>query len=95
MDYFAGQNTGVGCHSLLQGIFPTQGLKPGLLHCQWILDCLSHQGSLRMPKGNGRKKNETPPPHVSRKKEIMKIRGEISEIETEENHKVRASSLKK
>ena len=27
-----GQNTGVGCHSLLQGIFPTQGLNPGLLH---------------------------------------------------------------
>ena len=28
-----GKNTGVGCHALLQGIFPTQGLKPGLLHC--------------------------------------------------------------
>ena len=26
----AGQNTGVGCHSLLQGIFPTQGWIPGL-----------------------------------------------------------------
>ena len=25
-----GQNTGVGCHALLQGIFPTQGLKPAL-----------------------------------------------------------------
>ena len=24
-----GKNTGVGCHALLQGIFPTQGLKPG------------------------------------------------------------------
>ena len=38
--------TGVGCHSLLQGIFPTQGLKPGLLHCRWMLYCLSHQRSL-------------------------------------------------
>jgi len=25
-----GKNTGVGCHALLQGIFPTQGLNPGL-----------------------------------------------------------------
>ena len=28
-----GKNTGVGCHALLQGIFPTQGLNPGLQHC--------------------------------------------------------------
>ena len=27
-----GMNTGVGCHALLQGIFPTQGLNPHLLH---------------------------------------------------------------
>ena len=31
------KNTGVGCHALLQGIFPTQGLNPGLPHCRWIL----------------------------------------------------------
>ena len=36
-----GQNTGVGCHSLLQGVFPTQGLNPGLPHCRWILYQLS------------------------------------------------------
>ena len=40
-----GKNTGVGSHSLLQGIFPTQGWNPGLLHCRQILYCLSHQGS--------------------------------------------------
>ena len=40
-----GENTGVGSHALLQGIFPTQGSKPGILHCRWILYCLSHQGS--------------------------------------------------
>ena len=40
-----GKNTGVGCHSLLQGIFPTQGSNPCLLHCRQILYCLSHQGS--------------------------------------------------
>ena len=39
-----GKNTGVGCHALLQGIFPTQGWNPGLLHCRQILYCLSHQG---------------------------------------------------
>ena len=40
-----GQNTGVGSYSFLQGIFPTQGSNPGLLHCRQILYCLSHQGS--------------------------------------------------
>ena len=39
------QNTGVGSHSLLQGIFPTQRSNPGLQHCRWILYQLSHQGS--------------------------------------------------
>ena len=40
-----GKNTGVGSHSLLQGIFSTQGSNPGLLHCRQILYHLSHQGS--------------------------------------------------
>ena len=40
-----GQNTGVGSLSLLQGIFPTQGLNPGLLHCRQIFYQLSHKGS--------------------------------------------------
>ena len=31
-----GKNTRVGCHALLQGIFPTQGSNPGLPHCRWI-----------------------------------------------------------
>ena len=38
-------NTGVGCHSLLQGIIPTQGLNLGLLHFRQILYQLSHEGS--------------------------------------------------
>ena len=38
-----GQNTGVGSLSLLQGIFPTQGWNPGLLHCRRILYQLSHK----------------------------------------------------
>ena len=40
-----GQNTGVGISSLLQGIFPTQGLNPGLPHCRRILYQWSYQGS--------------------------------------------------
>ena len=35
----------MGCHFLLQGIFLTQGLNPGLLHCRQILCHLSSQGS--------------------------------------------------
>ena len=34
---FPGKNTGVGCHFLLQGIFPTQGSNPGLPHCSQTL----------------------------------------------------------
>ena len=41
-----GKNTGVSCHSLLQGIFLTQGSNLGLLHCRWILYHLNYQGSL-------------------------------------------------
>ena len=40
-----GKNTGVGCHSFIQGIFLTQGSKPDLLHCRQILYHLSHKGS--------------------------------------------------
>ena len=40
-----GSNTRVGCHFLLQAIFPTQGLNLGLLHCWQILYHLSHQGN--------------------------------------------------
>ena len=39
---FPGKNTGVGCHFLLQRIFPTQGSIPGLLHCRQTLYRLSH-----------------------------------------------------
>ena len=41
----AGQNTGVGSLSLLQGIFPTQGLNPCFPHCRQILYQLSYKGS--------------------------------------------------
>ena len=38
-----GQNTAAGSLSLLQVIFPTPGLNPGLQHCRWILYQLSHK----------------------------------------------------
>ena len=37
-----GKNTLVVCHAFFQGIFPSQGPNPGLLHCRWTLYCLSH-----------------------------------------------------
>ena len=42
---FQGKSTGVGCHFLLQGILPTQGLNLGLSRCRQTLYRLSHQGS--------------------------------------------------
>ena len=46
---FLGKSTGVGCHFLLQGMFLTQGLNPGLRHCRQTLYRLSHQGSFPPP----------------------------------------------
>ena len=60
-----GQNTGVGSLSILQGIFPLQGLKPGLPHCRRILYQLSHKGSPRIlewvayPRGSSWPRNRT------------------------------------
>ena len=42
-------DTRVGSHTLLQGIFLTQGSNPGLQHCRQILHCLSPQGISRVP----------------------------------------------
>jgi len=47
---FPGKNIGVGCHSLLQGIFLTQGLNQGLPPCRQILYHLSHQGNIHQFK---------------------------------------------
>ena len=69
----SGQNTGVGSVSLLQGIFPTQGSNPGLLHCRWILYQLSHKGSPRIlewvahpfSSGSSRLRNWTRVPYIA------------------------------
>ena len=64
---FPSQNTGMGCHALLQGIFPIQGSNPGLPQCRRILYQLSHQGSRRIlewvaypsSRGSSRPRNPT------------------------------------
>ena len=43
-----GKDTRVGCHALLQGIFPTQGSNSSHTHFRWILYHLSHQGSQKV-----------------------------------------------
>ena len=48
-----GKNTGVGCHFLLQGIFPTQGSNPGVLHYKQILYHLNHQAQFTDPNLEG------------------------------------------
>ena len=45
-----GKNTGVGSHFILQGIFPTQGSNPHLLHCRQILSHQCHQGRPCIPR---------------------------------------------
>ena len=64
-----GKNTGVGFYVLLQGIFPTQGSKPGVPHCRQILYHPSHQGSpwililewvaYSLPRGSSWPRNQT------------------------------------
>ena len=49
-----GQNTGVGIFPLLQGIFPTQGLNLGLLHCKRTRYQLSYKGSPVWSKENSK-----------------------------------------
>ena len=44
-EVFPDKDPGVGCHFLLQGILPTQGLNLGVLHCRQILSQLSYKGN--------------------------------------------------
>ena len=68
-----GQNTGVGSLSLLQKIFPTQILNPGLPHCGQILYELNHQESPRIlewvahpfPSGSSWPRNRTGVPCIA------------------------------
>ena len=63
-----GKSTGVGCHFLLQGIFPNQGSNSGLPHCRQILYSLSHQGTPYLKvyyyKQNKTKQSYPPSPNL-------------------------------
>ena len=67
------KNTGVGCNAFFQGIFPTQGLNPGLQHCRWILYHLSHKEKNKdnttkftvLKKGNAKNAQTTTQLHSS------------------------------
>ena len=48
---FSKKETGVGCHTLIQGIFPTHGSNLGLLHCRQIF-LLSEPPEAILPLGN-------------------------------------------
>ena len=57
---FSRQEYWSGCHALLQGIFPTQGSNPGLLHCRRIFFPSEPQwGAIKMLWGEGRKGDQT------------------------------------
>ena len=68
-----GKNTGASCHALFQGIFSTQGLNPGLLHCRWILYHVNYQESPRIlewvaypfSRGFSRPRNQTRVCHIA------------------------------
>ena len=76
-----GKNTRVGSCSLLQGIFQTQGLNLGLLHCRWILYCLSHQGSILEVLGcNAHKGDQIP--NITRMQTFNLEKGVGGEAET-------------
>ena len=61
--YSPGKNTGVGCHTFLQGILPTQGSNSGLPHYRQILYCLSHEGSPGWGHGNPLQYSSLEDPH--------------------------------
>ena len=58
MGILQAKNTGVGCHTLLQGIFPTQGLNPAILHCRQILNACN-VGDPSLIPGSGRSSGES------------------------------------
>ena len=70
---FPGKNTGVGCHFLLQGIFPTQGSNPcltlisclGLLHCRQILYLLSKESAEPLGELGGVTLSRMTPPGIA------------------------------
>ena len=64
-----GKTTGVGCHSFLQEIFPTQGSKPGLLHYRQIL---YHRSQRSLPNSSARPPCPGNPAQENRREVMLK-----------------------
>ena len=77
-----GQNTGVGNLSLLQVIFPTQGLNPGLPYCRQILYPLKHKGSPQGMKVASRSWKSKLMDYISRasKKTLLCLHFDFSQV---------------
>ena len=82
---FLDKNTGVGCHFLLQQIFPTQGLNPCLLHGQVDSLPLSHQESPAVEYSSAIKKNEIMPFAAAWMDTEMTTRSEVSQTEKDKD----------
>ena len=80
-----GQNTEVGTWSLLQRIFPTQGLNQDLLHCRQILYQLSYQGIRNEKSGKKERKISGP---------VRSIRPNMAEKEMKKQVEVISNKLK-
>ena len=70
-----GKSTGVGCHFLLQGIFPTQESNPGLLYCMQTLYRLSYGG-----KPQRCLQNLNHSSRASCKPESLKLKSEVAQL---------------
>ena len=80
---FPGKSTGVDCHFLHQGIFPTQGSNLGLPQCMQMLYLLSEQGSPKNTlKGIKSRKSET-------EECLSELEDKMLEITSEEQDKVK------
>ena len=67
----------MGCHFLLQGIFPTQGSNPGLLHCRWILNLVYPSYSATMGNSQSQLSKFTPLGCLLRNVKALGFQGDI------------------
>ena len=86
-----GKNTGMGSHSLLQGIFPTQGSNPGLLHYRRSVNHLSYQGNPSKSKPDPKEyiENMMPSPNAKHWKIKTKTKQIFKKIQVKVIHIVR------
>ena len=78
-----GKNTGVDCHALLQGIFPTQRSNLHLLHCRWMP---SHRGSHNLNTYLFSIMDKTTMQNINKKIENLNNTKNQLEVETHRTH---------